>query len=337
MTLHVGALGEAYPNRAAALEEAYPAGPAERSRWILARRGPRNALDPQRPYSSLWEEEFGVQGALVPTATLFLTNRECPYRCLMCDLWQNTLESRVPPGAIPAQIRYALERLPAARQIKLYNAGSFFDPQAIPPEDYGEIARCVRDFERVVVECHPALVGERCLRFRDLLPGQLEVAIGLETAHPDVLARLNKRITVDSFRRAAAFLARHAIALRVFLLLKPPFLSEEEGLLWAERSLEVAFESGATVCCVIPTRGGNGAMEALAARGDYAPPTLPSLEAAVAYGLGLKRGRVFADLWDIQRFYSCTCSPARAARLEAINRTQQLPLPVICKDCGQEI
>ncbi len=58
----------------------------------------------------------------------------------MCDLWRNTLTETVPRGAIPQQIDYALAQLPAARQIKLYNSGSFFDKQAIPPEDYEAIA-----------------------------------------------------------------------------------------------------------------------------------------------------------------------------------------------------
>lgn len=313
---------------------AYPVSASERTRWIVERRGPKNAPDPTRPYAFLWEEEAGPSGEAIPTATIFLTNRECPYRCLMCDLWRNTLDARVPTGAIATQIYHALERLPPARQIKLYNAGSFFDSQAIPPEDYAEIARAVRGFERVVVECHPALVGDRCLRFRDLLAGRLEVAVGLETVHPDVLARLNKRFTVTDFQRAAAFLTAHDIALRVFLLLRPPFLTEAEGVVWAKRSLDVAFASGAAVCCVIPTRAGNGAMEALAASGDYAPPTLPSLEAVQEHGLERKQGRVFADLWDIEAFSTCVCSPARAARLAETNRTQTTLPPVVCAACG---
>ena len=312
----------------------YPLTAGERTRWITARRGPKNRLDPLRPYAFLWEEEAGPSGEAIPTATVFLTNRECPYRCLMCDLWRNTLDERVPTGAIAAQIHYALERLPPARQIKLYNAGSFFDPQAIPPEDYAGIAQAVQSFERVVVECHPALVGDRCLRFRDLLAGRMEVAVGLETVHPDTLARLNKRFTVADFQRVADFLAHQDIALRVFLLLRPPFLTEAEGILWAKRSLDTAFDSGAGVCCVIPTRDGNGAMEALAASGDYAPPTLPSLEAVQEYGLEQKQGRVFADLWDIERFSTCTCSPARAARLAEMNRTQTTLPPVVCAGCN---
>ena len=35
-----------------------------------------------------------------------------------------------------------------------------------------------------------------------MLRGQLEVALGLETVHPEVLARLNKQMTLDDFARA---------------------------------------------------------------------------------------------------------------------------------------
>jgi radical SAM enzyme (TIGR01210 family) len=312
------------------LPDAYPISPAERNRWVLERRGPKNTLDPHLPYAYLWEEEFGASGVLEPTSTLFLTNRECPYRCLMCDLWQNTLDARVPVGAIPRQIEHALAQLPPARQIKLYNAGSFFDPQAIPPEDYAAIAELISPFERVIVECHPAFLGERTLAFQKLCRGQLEVAVGLETVHPEALERLNKRITVDSFRRAADFLASHQIALRVFLLLSVPFLSVEEGLEWTLRSLDVAFEAGASVCCVIPTRTGNGAMDLLEAGGIFAKPSLSALETAVEYGLQQKRGRVFADLWDIEKFFRCRCDPARAERMALMNRTQLIPSPVVC-------
>ena len=286
-------------------------------------RGAKNLLDPARPYASVWEEERAESGALVPTAVVFLTNRECPFRCVMCDLWTNTLDEVVPRGAVVHQIRTALADLPPVRQIKLYNAGSFFDPQQIPSEDDDEIAEAVAGFERVIVESHPAFLSgvyaDRCRRFQSLVSGQLEVAIGLETAHPEVLARLNKRMTLDAFRRAADFLHRHDIALRVFVLLSPPFMPAGEAVEWACRSIDLAAECGATACSVIPTRGGNGAMEALG--GEFVPPRLTDLESVIEYGLSRRRSfgpasmRVFADLWDIERFFSCECSPARAARL----------------------
>ena len=118
---------------------AYPDTPVERDRWNLARRSGRNAVHAGRAYGCLVEEERSESGQVVTVATIFLSNRECPWRCLLCDLWKNTLTEPVAAGAIPRQIEEALGRLmvhqPVPRQIKLYNSGSFFDRAAIPKED----------------------------------------------------------------------------------------------------------------------------------------------------------------------------------------------------------
>jgi len=305
-------------------------------RFVLQQRPAKRPLDPRRAYAAIWEEERDANGALAPTAVVFLTNKECPFRCVMCDLWVNTLDATVPRGAIATQIRAALSDLPAANQIKLYNAGSFFDPAAIPPDDDDEIAKVVSGFERVVVEAHPAFLSgayrERCLRFRDAMSGQLEVAIGLETSHPEVLARLNKKMTLDAFRRAAGFLAENDIDLRVFILLSPPFMPRGEEVEWACRSLDVAAECGAGVSVVIPTRGGNGAMEAIG--GSFHPPRLDWLESTIEYGLSLGGMRVFADIWNIDRFFGCACSHARSSRLAAMNRYQRVAPSVVCTRCN---
>jgi archaeosine synthase beta-subunit len=308
-----------------------PESAPERDRWILALRPPRVPANPWLPHAAFTEEECAADGSIVPVNTLFLTNRECPWHCLMCDLWQHSLTETVPPGAIPAQIDHALNALPSGRHLKLYNGGSFFDPQAIPVSEYGVIAQRARRFERVIVESHPRLVGDRTLRFQDQLTAPLEVAMGLEIAQPQFLARLNKRMTLDQFGRTALWLRQHHLDLRVFILVKPPFLHEPEALTWAQKSLEFAFNCGATVVSLIPTRFGNGALEVLAAHGDFAPPKLSTLEAALEYGLDLRRGRVFADTWNLELFSDCPhCFPARAARLRQMNLRQQVSPSVSC-------
>jgi radical SAM enzyme (TIGR01210 family) len=288
-------------------------------------------VDPWLPYGYFNEAERTSAGKVKQASTILLTNRECPFTCLMCDLWKHTTDDPVPPGAIPAQMDYALSRLPGASVLKLYNSGSFFDHHAIPVEDYPAIAERAKGKELVVVESHPAFLGEFCLRFQQLLTPSLEVAIGLETVHPGVLERLNKQMTLNAFRKAVEFLGEHGISTRAFILLRPPFLSEEEGVEWACRSIDFAFQAGVALCSVIPVRAGNGALDSLAAGGFHREPSLASLEAVLEYGIGLNRGRVFADLWDLERFSTCQhCFEPRKKRLEQMNLSQQQVPEIEC-------
>lgn len=304
------------------------------SEWILSHRGQKNELNPHRPYAWLVEKELSSSGRLEDTGIIFLTNKECSFKCLMCDLWKNTTES-TPPGAIPEQIEWVLSRMPSTvKHLKLYNSGSFFDEKAIPLSDHPRIAELTRGFETVIVESHPNLVGQRVLDFRDRLTGDLEVAMGLETAHPEILERLNKQMTLEDFSRAAEFLRANRIRFRAFILLRPPFLTEEEGVHWAKRSLDFAFDCGADCCTIIPVRGGNGAMEELTRRGDFSPPELSSLEEVTAHGISRGKGRVFADLWDLELFSRCdSCFQARKDRLRRMNLEQTIPDRKRCPDC----
>ena len=306
--------------------------PSDLDSWILSLRPAKDAVDAGRPHAYLVEPERAQNGLIEDVATLFLTNRECPFRCLMCDLWKYTTDERVSDGAISAQIEWALGRLPPVRHVKLYNAGSFFDARAIPSGDLPRIAGQLANLETVIVECHPRLVGRSCLAFQESLRPALQVAMGLETVHPGVLPRLNKRMTLDDFEQAVKLLKKHAIEVRAFILLRPPYLDESEGLLWAKRSIDFAFALGVECCVVIPTRTGNGAMEQLQERGLFTRPRLRSLEEAVEYGIGLRAGRVFADLWDIQKFLNCVdCDARRAERLRTMNLTQSVAPSVVCE------
>lgn len=307
-----------------------------RTAWILERRPARLALpDPREPRGVFLEKERLADGLVATSGVILLTNRECPWKCLMCDLWKETTVESVPRGAIPGQIRSALARWSEPPvQLKVYNSGSFFDAAAIPPEDYPEIADQIRSFRNVVVESHPKLVGGRALALRDRLDGTLEVAMGLETAHPDALRRLNKGFGLDDFARAASFLRREGMALRAFLLVHPPFVDPAEAAAWSVRSAEFAFDCGAGAVSFIPTRSGNGAIDVLIAGGEFHLPTLADLERAQAGGLALGRGRVFADTWAAAAFATCPrCVGARLERLERINRTQIAEAPAACPHC----
>lgn len=302
-----------------------------KSNWIVSKRPERNQLNKREPYDWMVEKERSSSGKIEDTGIIFLSNKECSFKCLMCDLWKNTTEETVPVGAIPNQIEWALKKMPGVKHIKLYNSGSFFDEKAIPPEDYKDIASLLSGYETVVVEAHPKLIDHRCLKFRDLLDPNLEVAIGLETVHPDILGKLNKQMNVDDFVTAAKFLEKYQINTRAFILLRPPFMTEDEGVYWAKKSLDTAFKAGVECCTIIPVRPGNGAMDILMKQGDFEKSSLDSLEEVLDYGVSLGAGRVFADIWDLKQFSNChKCLDQRSDRLVKINHSQSQVSKVAC-------
>jgi radical SAM enzyme (TIGR01210 family) len=280
----------------------------------------------------LHELEPDNEGKLQRVNTIFLTSKECAFKCLMCDLWKNTLTEPAPAGSVLKQIDYALSRLPEADVIKLYNNGNFFDTKAVPPGDYPAIIERIQSYKRVIVENHPKLCGDACLEFNDRLNGAFEIALGLETIHPDVLPRLNKQLTPEDFKQAASLLRSHNIDVRAFVLLNPPYLTDvRDNIHWVLETVKFAYESGAQCCSIIATRRGNGIMEVLMEQGHYVSPSLDTLEEVFDQALLLKQGRVFVDTWDINFLSSCPkCFTARKERLEWMNLHQQVTEQISC-------
>lgn len=310
---------------------------AGEARRIRALRPPLPAIDAWKPIDVMVEEERDADGTLTSCLTVFLAGAECPFTCTHCDLWRFTLEGPTPKGALPTQLEQALASRggqPPPTAIKLYNASNFFDARAVPPDDVPVIAAQLAEFERVTVECHPRLVGEACTSFAALVSGRLEVALGLETVHPEALPRLNKQLTVQQFDSAVSFLHDHGIGTRAFVILSPPYVPGHEAVDWAVRSVEHALDVGVDVVSLIPMRGGTGELERLAAEGMLALPTLQMLDLAMEQCLAVGRGVVLADLWDIETMRSCeACRVHRIEHLRDMNRTGVAGKRVRCDRC----
>lgn len=305
---------------------------------VRALRAPKPPVDPWRPLGVSWEEERQPDGGLAPVLTVLLAGAECAFGCVFCDLWRHTLERPTPPGAIPAQLAAAFAAagpLPPGAAIKLYNASNFFAERAVPAEDDAALAARLAPFARVVVECHPRLVGERCARFAASLSGRLQVAMGLETIHPEVLPRLGKSMSLDDVAAAADRLAAMGAEWRAFALVGAPWLPEPEAAPWAERTARWALAHGAVHVSLIPLRDGDGPLAALRARGALEPPGIATVEDAFDRAVELPGGVVALDTWDLDRLLRCgCCAAARRARLERMNRTGRREPRVACASCA---
>jgi archaeosine synthase beta-subunit len=300
-------------------------------------RAPKPWVDPWRAHGSLVEEERRPDGTIERALTVFLAGAECPYTCSFCDLWRWTIDGPTPAGALAWQLKEVLDATPPPipDRVKLYNASNFFDQRAVPVQDLPAIATLAGRFASVTVESHARTVGPRTLELARMLSGNLEVAIGLETTHPVAMEHLNKRLSLTRFAQAAGFLADHAIALRVFVLLNPPYVPAQETVQWTVRAVEYAVRCGAAVVAIIPVRSGNGEMERLQALGHFTPPTLSALEDALDRCLKFAPAVVAADLWDAQRLATCPeCSSTRIERLARLNLTGRAEPRIACSACG---
>jgi radical SAM enzyme (TIGR01210 family) len=300
-------------------------------------RPPKPRVDPYTAHGALVEDERRPDGRRETALTIFLAGAECPFTCSFCDLWRYTIDGPTPPGALAAQVEKVLNASSAPRpdRLKLYNASNFFDRRAVPLADRDRLAALAEPFRAVTVESHVNTIGAETLAFARSLRGRLEVAVGLETVHPEASRRLNKRLELPRFDAAARLLVENGIDLRVFVLVGAPHVPAPESVAWTIRTVEYAVTRGASVVAIIPVRGGNGEMERLQSLGDFTPPTLAQLEAALDGCLHFTECVVTADSWDAQQFAPCdVCRRARIERLQRINVTGRAESRVVCAACG---
>jgi radical SAM enzyme (TIGR01210 family) len=291
---------------------------------------------PWHAHGTTIDGERRPNGKIERALTIFLAGAECPFTCSFCDLWRWTIEGPTPRGALPAQISAALESQngSAPDRLKLYNASNFFDKRAVPADDVPVIVSLAAPFAGVTVESHASMVGAPAQELAERIAGRLEVAVGLETIHPIAAQHLNKRLELATFDRAADFLARHEIDLRVFVLLGAPYVPVDESVEWTVRSAEYAVSRGASVVSIIPVRGGNGELERLQSSGLFTPPTLAQLESALDRCLTFAPAVVTADLWDVERLVDClACGVSRIERLRRINLTGRPEPAITCPVC----
>jgi radical SAM enzyme (TIGR01210 family) len=306
-------------------------------RRIRSLRPPKANVGAHQPLSPRLEEERRPDGKIEQALTVFLTGAECPFTCSFCDLWQWTIDGPTPPGSLTIQLETVLQALdgPVPDRLKIYNASNFFDQRAVPSEDLVGIARLAASFEAVTVESHANTIGARTLAFARQIPGQLEVAVGLETIHPVAAACLNKRLDLARFNWAGRFLSDNAVDLRVFVLLGAPYVPADESVAWTVRTVEHAVERGASVVSIIPVRGGNGEMERLQGLGHFTPPTLSQLEESLDLSLQFTNTVVTADLWDVERLPACEhCRAERVERLRRTNVSGRAEPRISCGVCG---
>lgn len=158
--------------------------------------------------------------------------------CTMCGHYAATTQGKmISPHHFINQFKnefkkYRFEDYPV---LCIYNSGSILNEEELPKSARREILKIIsrnRHIKKVVLETRTEYATEEVLSdLVDILRGkEIEIAVGLESYNDMVLRYcINKGLTLKNFEKRARVIQSIA-NLRVYLLIKPPFLTEKEAI-----------------------------------------------------------------------------------------------------------
>jgi archaeosine synthase beta-subunit len=269
--------------------------PSVATRLARDRRPEPAAPADARRYVNQWVEDEAIGPERVRAFVLILRTRGCYWAdlkgCSMCGYSRDTLGRSATPEELEEQLRRALDRYRGEPYVKVYTSGSFLDDREVDP---GSRRALVRAFagkaRRLLFETLPEFATpDRVEPLRAEFSGELEVALGLESTDPTVLGRfVHKSESPAEYLRAGDQLRALGVRAKAYLLLKPPYLTEDEAIEDVVRSIrEAAPHFDALSVNPVHIQGGT-VVEWLYHRGRYRPPWLWSVVEALRRGAAEK-------------------------------------------------
>ncbi|MFX0098232.1 MAG: archaeosine biosynthesis radical SAM protein RaSEA [Candidatus Hodarchaeota archaeon] len=226
---------------------------------------------------------------------IILSTRGCEHflsgssGCSMCGYNKDSAGEAVPPGSILNQFTNAIGKhdddLSNNENIvlKIFNSGSFLDDGEISAsirEDILSRIASVPSIKEVAVESRPEFIKESNLEpFQSKLRDDQfkEIGIGLETWNDTIrLEFINKGFTLNDFLDSNELLKNHGVGTKVYLFLKPLFLSELQAYKDIKHSLEqlASLDNVSTISINPAAIHKDTLMENLFSRRIYRPPWL---------------------------------------------------------------
>ncbi len=253
---------------------------------------PARDFDTARVAATDTREEF-FEGVNHKKSVIFLMSNGCEWAiksahgCTMCGhLGKQAIRGEaIPAEHFVRQFNDEFDKIDFKKKplLNVFNNGSFLNDRELPPEAREEILKKVckqPDIKMLVLETRPEYVTEEKVKqIKALVPGKhVQLAIGLELKndHYRTLC-LNKGFSLNAYDRAAAIITKY-LNLRTYVLLKPPFMTEKEGIDLARETIEHAFAAGShTVSLEGCTIQDYTLLKELYVENLYSPPWLWSL------------------------------------------------------------
>lgn len=239
----------------------------------------RSSRSEKKDLVAHWREKepLDKESDPVETFSVIFRTRGCFWSydsgCTMCGYYTDT-NPKIEKEDLVEQIEKAHSEYSQEDIVKIYTSGSFLDDKEIPDELALKILDGF-DAKKIVVESRPEFMEPKKIRRYSDGIEELEVAIGLESASDFVLKNcINKGFTFQDYRNAVE---GTDISIRTYLLLKPPFLLEEEAIDDVVRSIK-KIEGLTDVLSINPVNVQRGSLvEQLWKKKLYRPPWIWSI------------------------------------------------------------
>lgn len=247
----------------------------------IRRKGQIRNREPSE-YVSCWKEEESLDGRDCTAFVVILATRGCLWAlrsgCSMCG-YTNESSLHATATDVLTQYRKAMASYSGEEVIKIYTSGSFLDNFETTPELRRSILldACSRARKVVVETRHEYITKER---MEELVPfsDRVELAVGVESSSDLVLSySVNKPSRFSNFVRQARIASEFGVPIKSYVMLKPPFLSEEDAIADAVATCNDVAPYVREIS-VNPTNIQKGTVvEMLWQRGNYRPPWLWSV------------------------------------------------------------
>ncbi len=243
-------------------------------------RRPRE-FDP-REYISTWTEKDLLHGKVVDAWVIIFRTRGCYWArasgCSMCG-YVNDVAQEVSPADLDVQLDAVLRKHTGQPLVKVYTSGNFFDDHEVAPASRERILKELGDrCDKVIVETLSHLLRRDHLDHATKFVDEVEVAFGLESTNERVLQYgVNKVWGLKEHAKAAQLVHEAGATVKTYLLIKPPFLTEQEAIEDAVRSGHEADPHSDTISFNPVNVQSRTLVDRLFRRGEYRPPWLWSV------------------------------------------------------------
>ncbi len=130
-------------------------------------------------------------------------------------------------------LKEEVEKYENIHSVKIFTSGSFLDPREIPKDVQIQIAKYLdsKDIKELSVESRPEFISQKNLKNLKNFSGVKEISIGLETSNDKIRNRyINKGFTYNDFLKACKICRENNFKIKAYVLIKPPFLYENQAI-----------------------------------------------------------------------------------------------------------